>query len=259
MSSFAESRHRYGASLMAVVAMLALSCAGAAIAATFTVNVTGDADDAVPGNGICRSTAGPGTCTLRAAITEANATSGHDTIAFAIGSGVQTIMPATALPRISDSVTIDGGTQSGFVDRPIIEVNGELTLSIGFIDGFYITASDTTISSLVINTYGFDGIRIVDADNIAIVGNYIGTNVAGQLKFYANPSCDPSGYGEGKRLLGTKTVSTDGNGVASFNAVLPAAIAPGAFVTATATSASGSTSTSEFSACVSPRVAGGTS
>ena len=67
-------------------------------AATFTVTTTADS--------------GPGS--LRQAITDANANAGADSIVFNIpGSGVQTIAPLTALPVITDTVTIDGYTQPG--------------------------------------------------------------------------------------------------------------------------------------------------
>jgi hypothetical protein len=71
------------------------------------------------------------------------------------------------------------------------------------------------------------------------------------LEFFGNDVCDSSGYGEGKRLVGTLTVSTDANGDVllsghRFNLVASASAA-GGFVTATATDPSGSTS--EFSAC----------
>src|SRR5688500_39081 len=63
---------------------------------TFTVNSTADASDAMPGDGICDS--GGSVCTLRAAIEEANANTGADTINFSIGAGPQIIEPATTLP-----------------------------------------------------------------------------------------------------------------------------------------------------------------
>ena len=68
------------------------------------------------------------------------------------------------------------------------------------------------------------------------------------LDFYENPACSrfPQDFLEGQTWLGTTPVTTDGSGHASFNVLLtPAAIAPGAQVTATATAADGSTS--EFS------------
>jgi CSLREA domain-containing protein len=52
----------------------------AEIKAAFIVNSPADDDDALPGDGLCQ-TAG-GSCTLRAAIREANAAAGLDTISF---------------------------------------------------------------------------------------------------------------------------------------------------------------------------------
>src|SRR5829696_7543552 len=79
-------------------------------AATFTVDNTGDGADHAPGDGVCATASGD--CSLRAAIREANATAGADTIAFDIaGAGVHVIQPQTRLPAITDPVTLDGYTQ----------------------------------------------------------------------------------------------------------------------------------------------------
>src|SRR5918997_4164956 len=76
-------------------------------AGPFAVNATGDRGDERPGNGACatgvRIVHDDGgiepECTLRAAIQEANASVGADTIRFGIaGTGVQTIRPASPLP-----------------------------------------------------------------------------------------------------------------------------------------------------------------
>ncbi|HSN17752.1 MAG TPA: choice-of-anchor Q domain-containing protein [Gammaproteobacteria bacterium] len=66
--------------LGAFAAALALSLAlpGFAAAATFTVNSTADTVDANPGDGTCADSTGA--CTLRAAVMEANALAGADTI-----------------------------------------------------------------------------------------------------------------------------------------------------------------------------------
>ena len=90
---------RVGRSLRRTVfAICACACAISSHAATFTVTTTADS--------------GPGS--LRQAITDANANAGADTIAFNIpGAGVHTISPATALPNITQPVTIDGYTQPG--------------------------------------------------------------------------------------------------------------------------------------------------
>src|SRR6187455_523083 len=95
-----------------IASLLALAWALPLSAATFTVDSTGDESDANTGDNVCQ-TAG-GTCTLRAAIEQANATAGADTIAFAIpGSGVHTITPQSVLTAVVDAATIDGYTQPG--------------------------------------------------------------------------------------------------------------------------------------------------
>jgi CSLREA domain-containing protein len=68
-------------------------------AATLTVNSTADTTDVAPGDGVCAD--GLGNCTLRAAIQEANALAGLDTIEFNIGTGTPTIAPTSALPIIT--------------------------------------------------------------------------------------------------------------------------------------------------------------
>ncbi len=68
------------------------------------------------------------------------------------------------------------------------------------------------------------------------------------IDFFVSPSCDPSGFGEGAAFVGSMLVTTDGAGHAAFSLTLPAAVAVGAAVTATATRLS-TGDTSEFSAC----------
>ena len=64
------------------------------------------------------------------------------------------------------------------------------------------------------------------------------------LDFYANPPCAsrPQEFVEGETYLGPTQVTTDGSGDASFNVVLPVAVAVGSRITATATDPAGSTS-----------------
>src|ERR671916_1848883 len=64
---------RVGVIFVALAAILTVTLPeGPAQAATLTVNTTSDAVDANLGNGLCATAAG--TCTLRAAVQEANAT-----------------------------------------------------------------------------------------------------------------------------------------------------------------------------------------
>ena len=63
---------------LATVCLAVLVFAAVASAAGFNVNVTYDAIDAIPGDGICADAAG--NCTLRAAVMEANALPGWDDV-----------------------------------------------------------------------------------------------------------------------------------------------------------------------------------
>lgn len=76
------------------------------IGATFTVKSTADTVDAQPGNGVCADTCG--NCTLRAAIMEANAFLGDDTINFdaAVFSVPQTIK--LSIPGVNEDYCVRG-------------------------------------------------------------------------------------------------------------------------------------------------------
>ncbi|MDQ3117178.1 MAG: hypothetical protein M3Q86_11345 [Verrucomicrobiota bacterium] len=151
-----------------------------AFADTFVVNNPVD-----PGNGICDAVG----CTLREAIDAANANPGADIINFSIfGAGVKTITPTSALPTITEAVTIDGYTQPGAAENTLatgndavllVELNGTLA---GFgSSGLGIDSSDSRIRGLVINRFLTAGITLsgAGADDNIIEGNFIGTNAGG--------------------------------------------------------------------------------
>ena len=139
------------------------------------------------------STADAGAGTLRQAITDANASVGvADVIAFNIaGPGPHTISPTSALPTITDQVTIDGTTQSGWVANSAVApnpFNGTIMIEIdgtnsgGASDNgllFSAGSDGSIVRGLVINRFNQDGISIFDASNITIAGNYLGTSVDG--------------------------------------------------------------------------------
>ena len=75
--------------LLCLVVLLAAVPATAS-AATYTVDSTADLPDRNTGDGVCKDITDPeanAKCTLRAAIMQANANPGADTIAFDIGAG----------------------------------------------------------------------------------------------------------------------------------------------------------------------------
>lgn len=95
---------------------LLLAVGASAQAATFTVNINTDTQDAVPGNGLCADALG--LCSLRAAISEANALAGDDTITLPAGTYTQTLIAAAEDANaggdydITGNLTINGLTST---------------------------------------------------------------------------------------------------------------------------------------------------
>jgi CSLREA domain-containing protein len=144
--------------------------------ATFTVNSTGDGADASPGNGACATSGG--VCTLRAAIQEANALAGTDTINFGIASGPQTISPASDLPAITTALTIDGTTQPGVGSAPRILIDGANARTVGL--DLTPTITSVTIRGLAIGRFVTAGIRTLQAsDTVVVESSYIGVGLDG--------------------------------------------------------------------------------
>jgi CSLREA domain-containing protein len=81
-------------------------------AATFTVNTTADTQDLVAGDGVCLDSTA--TCSLRAAITEANALAGPDIITLPAGTYTETLVAAAENVNaggdfdITSDITING-------------------------------------------------------------------------------------------------------------------------------------------------------
>jgi CSLREA domain-containing protein len=160
--------------------------------ATFTVNSSGDQSDVTPGDGIC-ATSGA-TCTLRAAIQEANALPGSDTILFNIrGAGgscpsLVTIQPGSELiidAADNSSLTIDGYSQcnASANTQPItgnaiikIEIRGS---NSQFVFGLHILSPNNLIKGLAVFNWHRQ-IQLLGGRsyNNIIEGNFIGTNSA---------------------------------------------------------------------------------
>lgn len=147
-------------------------------ALTFVVNSTGDESDALAGDGLCQTPSG--TCTLRAAIQEANASSGLDQIHFSIGTGVQMISPTTNLPTITDFIVVDATTQPGFSGMPLIDLDGTQDTTTPPA-GIHITAGGSAVYGVVITGFDGDGIWLELGGRNIIAGNFIGTDPTGTL------------------------------------------------------------------------------
>lgn len=147
-----------------------------------------------------------GTGSLRQAILDANANPGSDVIAFNIpGAGAHTITPGTALPDVTESVTIDGTTQPGFVGFPLIELDGSSTM---FVNGLTLLASNCVIRGMVVGRFG-TGLAC-SSDGNKIEGNFIGTDVTGTGK---------SGNTSEGVLVGGSNNTIGGTATAAYNLI----------------------------------------
>lgn len=128
-----------------------------------------------------------GSGSLRKAMLDANANAGLDLITFAIGGGgVHTIVPLSPLPEMYGPVIIDGTTQPGYVDKPLIEINGSLAgVSV---NGITLYAGGSTVRGLAINGFigtgppnYFNGMGIyMDfSGGNKVEGCFIGTDASG--------------------------------------------------------------------------------
>jgi hypothetical protein len=181
------------------------------------------------------STADSGAGSLRQAITDANANPGADTIQFNIvGSGVQTITPATPLPPITEAVTIDGYTQPGSSANTnpvgqglnsvlLIELDGSATagleggLSAGLNAGLNVQAPNVTVRGLVISQFSQGGVvGGADHSNLVVEGCFLNTSpdgLAGQGVAYAvnvtSPNVRIGGLTAAQRnLIGPASIGT---------------------------------------------------
>jgi CSLREA domain-containing protein len=176
-----------------------------------TVDSTLDSPDDNVGDGICDD--GAGNCTLRAAIEEANNDVDASVINFNIsgtadftndGQDGYTIQPNSALPDVTDTLTINGYSQPGALANTavspnpldgilLIEIDGtnaDVAQGITLIDD----SDNSIIKGLVINNFDQGDAIHLRADGISVHGNYIGT--------------DPTGFIARPNVLGVNTSSS---------------------------------------------------
>jgi hypothetical protein len=173
----------------------------------------------------------PATCTLRAAIENANLDKNEDTIAFDL-TGSTTIALGKPLPNLRFPVTIDGWTQTGAtaggatIPRPGVRVDGGRfdrddpcildTTGNSTGSAFVVLGSLTTIRGLNISRFPCDDIVVWGADDAEIIGNYIGTNEAGT----AMDQFEASDVKDGVYIDHSKSVRIGGGGSGSEGNVI---------------------------------------
>jgi hemoglobin-like flavoprotein len=194
LSNYETLTGRFATTMGAMAMLIGLLFFTGSAASAKTITVTGTGD----------TIAVDGVVTLREAITAANTNApcgdapagdpGLDVINFNIaGGGVQTISPTSALPAITEPITINGYTQPGASANTLavgsnavllIELSGAAANSMA---GLTIDAGNSTIRGLVINRFNNRGIFLETNGSNTIAGNYIGTNAAGTVSF-ASPN-----------------------------------------------------------------------
>jgi hypothetical protein len=221
-----------------VAVIVALAAPGAAEAATFSVDGSGDQAAAGSVNdGTCTTDANPAspnTCTLRAAIQEANGAAGSDEIQFSLAAPAVITLAGTQLPVISGTLTITGPGAAN------LTVAGNLTATNVFSRVFETGgASTTTITGLTIangfiaGSHGADnsqndggpggdarGAGILNAGTLTLDGVTLRDNtvVAGGGGTGGSPNTDGDGYtggaggdASGGGILNTGTLTISGS------------------------------------------------
>jgi CSLREA domain-containing protein len=185
---------------------------------SIVVNSTGDEPDENTADGVCDiDTSNTGLqCTLRAAIEQANASSGFDIILFDIpGTGVHTISPLTLLPTITEKASILGRSQPGYSGTPLIEIRGDAG-SLG--TGIRVGANEVKVNGLTVNRFsngmiqlggGTDQYRELTVENSYICLNSDGETSPGAI---AGSGILVAGNVQGAAINGN-TIGGCGNGV----------------------------------------------
>lgn len=163
-------------SALRLVLLLILTAAPSLPAATLTVNDTGEGTDATPGDGVC-ATAGA-VCTLRAAIQEANALAGADTIVLPDlpASTVTHYVQNSLLPNVTTAITVMGTSrtntriESGAHGGIFYVVGGTLTLQHAALTG---VTSGNVITAVNGGSITLDD--ILSDGNSALTANITGT------------------------------------------------------------------------------------
>lgn len=154
------------------------------ILAGIVVNDSGDATDAAPGNGICETAAGNGVCTLRAAVAEANALAGDDTISFD--------------PSVT-AITVNG--QIAITSNMSIIGNGPDATSIQNVAASSTTSRILNITNFIVN---LSSIRLSGGN---ITGNGGAINNTGTLTLANMDVSDNRASATGGGIRSTNTLS----------------------------------------------------
>lgn len=173
--------HKKGLLLVSLVTLLLVALAGAharpARATGFVVNSNRDdtnARDANHGDCVCSDYLGE--CTLRAALEEANACSGADTITFQSAMNIYVDTGEGALPPVSETVTIDASSVwDSTNDVPGVMISG----GGGGYNGLFLSAGSCHVYGLYVTNFNASGLYVTSGSNT------IGGTGAGQRNVFS--------------------------------------------------------------------------
>jgi uncharacterized repeat protein (TIGR01451 family) len=151
----------------------------------------------------------PATNSLRWAITQVNKDATPDTIDIEItAGGFQSIQLSSALPALTNAVTIDGTKEQGFNSVPLIELDGSNLGSSS--NGLVLSGGQSTVQGLAI--VGFTGSAIVlnTQGGDVVAGNYLGVTTSGNLA---------DANGQGISIIGTSNNTIGGSVAAAGNLI----------------------------------------
>jgi hypothetical protein len=157
-------------------------------------------------------------------------------------AGAQNVIAFNA----GNGILVVSGTGNAIVSNQIY-TNNQLGINLGGGTGVLANHPGGSTSGPNLNTnYPVLTAATPNAGATNIQGSFNALpNTSYTIQFFSNPAMDPTGFGEGKNLIGATTVRTDGSGNATLNLNLPVTVVSGQFITATATDPNGNTS--EFS------------
>ena len=150
---------------------------------------------------------------------------------------------------IYSGVRIRAGSTNNAILGNSIFANGALGIDLGPFGVTPNDAGDADTGANMQQNFPVITQAVTGGSGVGIRGNF--NSLASKtflLQFFASPTCDGSGNGEGQIYLGDKSVVTDGSGNASFVATFANALPVGYVISSTATDPANNTS--EFSPCL---------
>ena len=168
-----------------------------------TVTTTEDELDSDSATATIADFGGVDDISLREAIVLANQGS-INTINFDLpGTSTQVINIDSPLPTITDAVTIDGTTQTGYVDSPVVQIDAATNIA----NGLLIESGGSQVEGLSITGFA-DALEFVGGNGNTALNNYLGLDPTGAA----------DGNNVGLRISGSEGNVVDGNVISGNNA-----------------------------------------